>query len=802
MEPVFNDWRFVALTPLPVWAVILAGIGLVLAVWAAWRGIASETRSSRRSVLLGLRIVAAILALLLVLEPGLELLATTPIRGRVAVLVDRSKSMTLPSRPQGPSREEVAATLLAPGSDRAALEERFQVEYFGFADGVSPMEPAALAAPATPAKAVEQAGSDDAPRVDGGDGAVPSRNGGGSALHSGFSEEGRSRTRILNALEEVAGLGAGRPLAGIVVVTDGADNGVLEEAHRAGGERLDEVRTRLSELGTPVFALDTTGGDLRDVALSDVRVDGFAFVRNSVEVDVEVSQHGYPALNLPVILEREGQVVTTQQVRVEQNRPGRVTLSFTPDTTGEFAYTVRVPAQEGEAVTANNVRSFVLKVIRDRVRVLHVAGRPSWDERFLRSLLKRDPNVDLISFFILRTPTDLPVASNDELSLIPFPTDEIFRKQLRTFDLVIFHNFNYRPYRMAHYLPGIAEYVKDGGAFLMIGGEHSFAEGLYANTAIEDVLPVSFAPRPESLVEERFRPRLTVDGRRHPITALLPGEARNEAAWGELPELEAVNRTSVRPDASVLLEHPTLTDHTGRPAPVVAVREVGRGRSMAITTDSSWVWSFVAAWDGQPRRSYDAFFQRGIRWLVRDPELTHVRVEAERERYTPEEPVALQVQARTRDYGPAAGARVDLELVDAQLGSVVSREQGQVAQDGTLRFDIGRLGAGAYRAEVVARRGEEELGRAQDVFVVEEGGPELARPAPRTDLLELIASSTSGEVRTASGTRLSELPFRDPKSVEIGHRKTRPLWDRVSFLLALCVVLGSEWFLRRRWGFF
>ena len=110
------------------------------------------------------------------------------------------------------------------------------------------------------------------------------------------------------------------------------------------------------------------------------------------------------------------------------------------------------PVQAGEVVDSNNSKSIVLKVIRDRIRVLQVAGRPSWDERFIRELLKRNPNVDLISFFILRSPTDQHKAPQDELALIPFPVNDLFNSELPTFDVVIYQNFNYRPYRMAHYL--------------------------------------------------------------------------------------------------------------------------------------------------------------------------------------------------------------------------------------------------------------------------------------------------------------------------------------------------------------
>src|SRR4029079_4129703 len=131
-----------------------------------------------------------------------------------------------------------------------------------------------------------------------------------------------------------------------------------------------------------------------------------------------------------------------------------------------------------------------LRVVRDRVRVLQVCGRPSWDERFLRSLFKRDPNVDLISFFILRTPNAIEVATTDELSLIPFPTDELFHESLHTFDLVVLQNFDYAPYDMAQYLPDVARYVGWCGAAALLGAELAFDAGAYAGTPLEPLLPV------------------------------------------------------------------------------------------------------------------------------------------------------------------------------------------------------------------------------------------------------------------------------------------------------------------------
>jgi uncharacterized membrane protein len=745
----FNDWRLVSLSPFPIWALLVLGGLAALAVFLASRGLKREARPERRRVLLALRSGAALAALLLVLEPGVELLATTPVRARVAVLVDASRSMSLPARGgAAATRAEEAARWVEEGAaGREKLSPRFQFELYEFDADARPYD----AASARAAKGAE--------------------------------------TDLLGALAQAARAGpAGRPLAGLVVVSDGADNVDLAR----GMDRAAEER--LQSLGAPVIALGVGTPALKDLAISRVAVDDFAFVRNTVEVEIEITARGMQASGLPVTLKREGRVVASKSLDVSSN--ATVKLAFIPDTTGEFAYTVSIPVMEGEAVASNNSRSFTLKVIRDRVRVLLIAGRPSWDERFLRMLLKRDPNVDLISFFILRTPTDLPGVGQDELSLIPFPVDEIFREQLHTFDLVIFQNFDHRPYQMAHYLPGMAEYVRGGGAVAMLGGERSFTDGGYGETALAEALPVELLPPgAQTALDADVLPRLTAQGRRHPVTRLVPGETDNDKLWSSLPALPGMNLVQgPKAGAQVLLDSPW-----GQP--LLAVWEHGRGRVLALMSDGSWFWSFLAAGRGLGARAHDTFWHNAIRWLVRDPELTPVKVGAQKESYEPGEEVALEISAREGDYGPAAGAEVTAELVSAEDGKVVASGQTGADAEGQARIVLQPPGAGAYRAVAVARRGGRELGRAEDAFVVAPGGPELADAAPRHDLLRAVADATGGAYLPLADASVSDLPLRDPRRVEVGHRKSEPFWDRWPFLAAVVLFAGAEWFLRRRWGY-
>jgi len=731
----------------------LAVAALAAAVWLSFRGFRSDPAGARRVALLGFRLTAALLVLVLLLEPGIELRAESRVRARVALLFDTSRSMKFPAGPSGPSRaEELRRWATQHQDDLAQLASRFQVDVYGFDKELQPADPGRL--PADP--------------------------------------QGAS-TDILAALGAAASGGSGgRPLAGLFVASDGADNAELSQGVSPA------AAAELRRFNAPVFALPVGAQALKDLAVEKVAVDDFAFVRNQVTLDVVIAARGFGSTDVPVVLRREGQVVAQKTLHIDGSRSRyEVKLSFVPDRTGKFAFTVSVPVYEGEAIAQNNSRSFVLKVIRDRVRVLLVVGRPSWDVRFLRQLLKKDPNVDLISFFILRTPGDDPHSSQDELSLIPFPTQEIFQEQLKTFDLVIFQNFNHRPYRMSQYLDGIASYVREGGAFAMIGGDQSFSAGDYAGTPIEDVLPVTLLPSGPTAVDETpAQVRLTDPGRRHPVTELASSAAQNESLWTALPRLPGLNTTGpLKGGAQTLLQSPE-----GRP--VLVVGEAGRGRVLALLSDSSWFWSFVAAGAQLGPRAYETFWHSAIRWLVRDPALTPMRVTAERPSFEPGgEPPALDVQVRGSDYGAAGGAQI--VVVTSSATDPVPRPTGaaMAGPDGNARIVLPPLPAGAYKATVTAKRADgTTIGEAEDAFVVAPASRELIEAAPRPDVLQAVAAATKGRVIEASDS-LATLPWRDPERVEVGQRTSKPLWDNWKVLVLLCLVVGAEWTLRRRWGY-
>ncbi len=769
-DTAYNAWRIVSLSPLPLWAKLALLAAAAASLLLAGLGLRRELHAGRRVALLALRAVSALALATLLLEPGVRLLQTMRVKSRLLVLLDSSRSMGFAAAPatadEEVTRAQAAARWFADHRDDfKSLEELYQVEYFTFDRELTSGDFQRLASSAQPPLG--------------------------------------PRTDLLGALQgafQGSGAAAGRKVAAALVVSDGADNAAL-----AGGLGPQE-KAELVKLGAPISTLAVGEAGLKDLAIAGVKVDDFAFVRNTVTAEIQVASQGFDGETVPVTLTREGRVIGSENLQLKAGRQKYgVSFKFMPDQTGEFVYTVSVPVQPGEAVADNNKRAFVLKVIRDRVRVLLVCGRPSWDERFLRGLLRQDPNVDLVSFFILRDAHDNTKTVNEnELSLIPFPTEEIFRTELHTFDLVILQNFAYLPFsrgmaslQIERYFPNIRDYVRGGGALLMIGGENSFGQGHYDETELADVLPVTsigLAPP-----EELFSPRLTEEGKRHPVTALAEGGEASARLWASLPPIPGLNLVKPKPGARVLLEHPLLSA-AGHQAPVLAVADEERGRSMALMTDSSWFWSFPAEGRGLSNRYYEHFWNNAIRWLVRDPDLTQVKLEPERRTVEPGQPVALVVKARQADYGPAQGAQITVQLLDAETGKPVARGSAAAGSDGSARIELPGVPPSAYRAVATANLNGEELGKAEDALAVRQSGPETDDPLPRPELLRAIAEATGGSYSELPRS-LPPLHALDPAVVEIGRRKDRPIWDNGWPLLLLCLTMGGEWWLRRRWGY-
>ncbi len=718
---------------------VLLALGLLAAVALTFREPRALPRG-RFAILLMLRIGTALLTWLVATQPRWLERQARQIEGRLAVLVDDSRSLRVTDGPR--SRAEAARALLT----RWSAEAEDGVAGFRFGSELA-------------AASVETLARDLGAKQD--------------------------ETRLAAALEELATGPGSEDLGAIVVVSDGA------ESARDAPAFAGEVKVHTVALGG--------AAPLVDDAIAELEADPVAFLRSQAEVRVVLRalRSGGGAVAIPVTLWEGDRVVREELVDVPAGGEAEAIIPFEPRRLGRAVYRVTIPVAEGDAVPANNDRAFLVRVTRDKLRVLLVAGQPSWDVRFLRAFLERDPGTDLISFFILRTTSDLTLAAPDELALIPFPTDELFREHLGSFDVVLFQNFDYGPYQMAAYLPRIREYVERGGAFAMIGGERSFGSGGYEGTPVADVLPVEL-PRvagPASRLRDGcVRPAVDPVLGRHPFVALRRDPAASRAVWRRLATLAGTNRVAgVRQDMQVLLRRP------GRSAgePLLVVGTYGEGRVLALTTDTSWRWGITSGGLSGDASAYERFWDRAVRWLARDPALEPTRVTTDRERYGPEGRVRVLGDVADARHRPLAGEALRLRLLDG-TGRELAAEDVATSETGSLRATfVAPAEPGAYRVVVERSQGDEVLG--EEGFVVELGGDELADPRPRPDRLRALAEASGGRFVARPDDAPALGRFDATRTRVEGVREVAPFaspWA-VGALMALLIV---EWLLRRRWG--
>jgi uncharacterized membrane protein len=404
------------------------------------------------------------------------------------------------------------------------------------------------------------------------------------------------------------------------------------------------------------------------------------------------------------------------------------------------------------------------------------------------------------------------------MSLIPFPTRELFEQQLPSFDVIVLQNFEYLPYGIGDYLENIRSYVDGGGGLAMLGGAQSFTSGGYFGTPVAAALPVDlYGPFDSGPVLDngKFQPQLTAAGQMHPVTSLRYSAADNLAAWKALPPLDGVNLiTGAKSDATVLATHPRLKTRSGKPMPVIVAGEYGKGRSLAFTTDTLWKWGFVAAArPGDNGRHYTKLWENTLSWLIQDPDLRNLHVDSDAVEYVPDAPVRVTIRLLGRDYQPLPNGTVSLVVkrgADPATAEQVQTAKLTVGEDGTAIYELGgaargdagalQLTPGVYRvygkAEVAGRQVD-----ASDIFLIREGGTELDQPVGDRETLQAIAAATGG---SALGT-IDELPRQlrldPPRIVRVDRRTDIELWSRPGLLILIVGLLGLEWLLRQRSGY-
>jgi uncharacterized membrane protein len=465
-------------------------------------------------------------------------------------------------------------------------------------------------------------------------------------------------------------------------------------------------------------------------------------------------------------------------------------LTITLERAGARIVEVAIAPVAGDRIPENDRRLVTFDVARERVRVLHVAGRPTNDVRALRQWLKSDASVDVVAFFILRTQADDVRASQNELALIPFPVDELFSEHLPSFDAIVLQDFDAQPYGLEKYLPNLERYVRGGGGLVMVGGPNSFVAGGYAGTPLAAVLPVQLdgSAGATSADTSPFVPEWTAEGR----TAPLLGPLRN-VIGDELPQMPGANVLGeLRPGAVALWSHPSHTTKSGAKMPVLAIGEEGDGRTVALGVDGAWVLEFSALGSRTAGRGHGALWDGLLGWLMRDP-----RFEAAQMEIAGGCTAGLPSTLRVRMLPVAAESSsqtvsLDVTRID-EAARPVHVEAPRPADAPSLDLALPALPAGGYVARLRVPGGA----TTRYDFACEAGGDEWADSRPDAARLERLARASGGSFVLAADA--ASLPLPKPTVVS-AERHVTPLAPPWLWTLTATALLGAHWVARRRSG--
>ena len=718
-------------------AAIVGGYALL-----SYRGV-GRARGRDRVMLVGLRLAILALVVFCLLRPALILKSAVPQQNFLGVLVDDSRSLQIADRDGRPRSGFVSDAL---GADRPllnALSKKFVLRFFRFSSTADRLQSLA-----------------------------------------DLKYEG-STTRLGSALDRARDELSGLPLAGLVMVSDGADT---------SDTTLDESIASLKARQIPVFTVGVGQEKFaRDIQVTRVETPRSALKGTSLVVNVVLTQTGYAGAKVPLSVEDDGRIVGTQEVTLPADgESATVRVRFTASDAGARSFRFRVPPQANEQVAQNNSREALIQVNDRAEKILYFEGEPRFEPKFVLRAVEDDKNLQVV--LLQRTAENKyyrrEVGSREELiEGFPKTREELFDYRALILGSVEAASFSPEQLRM------IADFVsKRGGGLLMLGGRRSFAEGGWTGTPVAEALPVLLDTQPNvSFSELAVRP--TRAGATSPVTQIADDESASQKRWNDLPPLTTVNPVhTVKPGATLLL---SALDSKKQDQVVLASQRYGRGKAIALPVQDSWQWRM------NPKlpvtdTTYATFWRRLARWLVDDvPD--KVMLTMTQDRVDPGQPMKLTAEVLDKEYNGINDARVVATVTSPSGKTTDVPLEWTVEHDGEYRSSVVPDEEGLYTIRLAATREAKELGTNTVYVRASAADSEYFDATMRAPLLKRIAEETGGRFYTA--TDVASLP----EAISYSGRgvtvvEERDLWDMPAILLLLIAMTGGEWAYRRARG--
>jgi uncharacterized membrane protein len=730
--------------PLPWWAIALVVAVAASLAWRAYTRTSIPLAPGRRRLLVGLRLLTLLTLVVVLLRPVAVEPDPAPRDETVIVLVDSSRSMRL-TDVDNERRIDRASRLLTTQLI-PALSREFRVELLGFADGVSPAEPARL-------------------------------------------DAGGMHTNLTGALEAVKERYRGQKVAGVVVISD-------------GGNTAQEPASE-GESAWPVYPIGLGSTRVgRDHEVVGVTVGQASLADSVVELGTSVVSHGYGRAPIEMRVLENGRPIQVRQVTpADDGSPTREVFQVSPSRDAATLYTVEIPRDPNELVPENNSRSVLVRPPGRKRRVLVVQGAPGFEHSFLARAWSQDPGLEVDA--VVRKgqnergeDTFYVQAASTRAALLAQGYPQA-KETLFGYDAVVLANIEGDFFSREH-LGMTADYVAERGGGLLVLGARSFTQGTYSGTPLEEVMPVELTDRGSGVVRTAGAPAaepnklvLTPDGEAHPIMRLGTSVEESRTRWAAMPALaSSASLGGARAGASIL----AVTAAAGGTRPLVAVQRYGRGRSMLFAGEASWRWRMmVAATD----RTFETFWRQAVRWLAMpSPDPVSVMTPGG---LSPGEPVSMDVYARDPAFAPVRDATVSVRV--SGPGAAGRDLETTLADTVTGRYTaVFRPDQpGVYRVSAEVRRRGAIVGTAEDWMLVGGADDELADPRLNDEVLRRLAGATGGEFLTEAEAAALPGLLRSRSSAQ-SPPQYRDLWHNGWTFGVIVLLLGIEWAVRRQGG--
>ncbi|MGA2243518.1 MAG: glutamine amidotransferase [Verrucomicrobiota bacterium] len=767
------DWRWL----LPG-AILAAGI-----CYASYHFGRGAVGRPGRLLLFGLRLVVLSAALFCLLDPQRVRQDGYLEPGRIAVLVDTSRSMAWADDTE--SRLDQAKDWV---QRELKVPENFVVSTYGFSSNLVSLSK------------LDQAGA------------------------------AGGRTDIAGALENLAVATAQNPPDSVLLLSDGGDNsfGNLEAAAKSYARRKIPVYT---------VAFGVTN-EPPDIVVENVQVQRVTFNQATTKAIVTVRSSGFKGQVVPLRIMKGDEAQAETTVRLTGGSQ-RVDVEFTPPDPGFYNFAAEIPAQNGERLLNNNRREFGFTVVDQVLHVIYMEAtgmqQGVFQPLYLKHALEETPGFKVKTLYTEQNfmagarPPDDSIIREQVAYVDPRNGDKIYRvrnstegypktlKELLNYDVLIFSDVaksDFTPEQLAATESFVTKY---GGGFAMVGGNTSFGSGDYQDTVIDNLIPVAMEQQ-NDIMNANFVPHVPEAAWSHPLMQISRNPEENRAIWTEkFPHLVGYNRVDrPKPGAVVLLENPYSSTAYG-PDVILAAQEVGNGRTLAFTSDTTYLWGeyFETIWGEKinpgfalteancDSRYFKQFWVNAIRWLAApkfDRDRNSIAVELPQTYCPPGIEIPVRVGAWSREGAKISDAGVTLRLMDENNEvQTVKALYSEAEQRYLAAIKVPAAGRFVLRTQALFKDGRDA--EDQQLVVGEETDLEMADIRANPATLAAVSQWSGGRILSPDHNDQPMMfkAFVGDKPATVKYLKTR-LWDNAWYLGTIIGLLTVEWSARRLRG--